>query len=65
MQDLNLAGLAFVAMLTLFFPASGLLARRRRRINERKLMEDAQMRRLIREVVERDNERQREKISQC
>ena len=63
MQDLNLAGLAFVAMLTLFFPAFGLLARRRHRINERKLMEDAQMRRLIREVVERDNQRQRETVS--
>jgi hypothetical protein len=50
-------------MLTLFFPAFGLLARRRHRINERKLMEDAQMRRLIREVVERDNQRQRETVS--
>jgi hypothetical protein len=62
LTDLNLAGLATVAMLVLFFPAVGLMAHRRRRIEARKLHEDAQLRKLIREVVERDNERQHEEV---
>lgn len=64
MQNLNLAGIATLAMLILFFPAVGLFARRRRRIEERKLHDDTQLRKLILEVVERDEQRQREEVCQ-
>lgn len=58
MQNLNLAGFATLAMLILFFPTVGLFARRRQRITERKLYDDAHLRKLIREVAERDEQRQ-------
>ena len=62
LTDLNLAGFATVAMLVLFFPAVGLMAVRRRRIEARKLYDEAHLRKLIHEVVERDNERQHEEV---
>jgi hypothetical protein len=60
MQNLNLAGLATLAMLILFFPTVGLFAVRRRRTEARKLYDEAHLRKLIREVAERDEQRQRE-----
>lgn len=62
MQNLNLAGLATLSMLILFFPTVGLFAVRRRRIEARKMRDEAQLRRLIQDVIDRDNERQHDEV---